>query len=76
MDGNFKSARKVEKAESVTIIPVTEDSGTRSSGIAPHPLCDKLCYIAGDYTTYTNDKKTKEILENGTSILKEFYDIV
>lgn len=60
LDGNFKSARKVEKAESVTIIPVTEDSGTRSSGIAPHPLCDKLCYIAGDYTTYTNDKKTKE----------------
>ena len=58
--GNFVNAKKVEKgATAVTIIPVNEDSVARSSGIAPHPLCDKLCYIAGDYTTYTGDDKRK-----------------
>lgn len=60
LNGDFKSARKVEKAEAVTIIPVTEDSGTRSSGIAPHPLCDKLCYVAGDYELYCSKKKAGE----------------
>lgn len=57
-DGNFVDAKKLEKGnDAVTIIPVTEDSAARSSGIAPHPLCDKLCYIAGDYTAYTGDNK-------------------
>lgn len=57
-DGNFQGAKKLEKGKDiVTIIPVTEDSAARSSGIAPHPLCDKLCYIAGDYTSYTGDQK-------------------
>lgn len=60
LKGEFQSARKVEKAEAVTIIPVTEDSGSRSSGIAPHPLCDKLCYIAGDYEAYCSKKKIAE----------------
>lgn len=59
LDGNFKDARKLEKGgDIVTVIPVTEDSAARSSGIAPHPLCDKLCYIAGDYTAYAGDDKT------------------
>lgn len=58
LDGNFKNAKKLDKGEDmVTIIPVTEDSAARSSGIAPHSLCDKLCYIAGDYTFYTGDNK-------------------
>ena len=59
-DGNFQGAKKLEKSrDAVTIIPVTEDSAARSSGISPHPLCDKLCYIAGDYTLYTADNKEK-----------------
>lgn len=58
--GDFFRAEKVDKDNAVTIIPVTEDSGTRSSGITPHPLCDKLCYIAGDYTFYTKDKNMDE----------------
>lgn len=59
-DGIFQNARKLDKGKDVvTIIPVTEDSAARSSGIAPHPLCDKLCYIAGDYTKYTGDCKEK-----------------
>lgn len=59
-EGNYVDSQKLEKGgDVVTIIPVTEDSAARSSGIAPHPLCDKLCYIAGDYTDYTGDDKTK-----------------
>lgn len=59
-DGNFIDSKKLDKGNDVvTIIPVTEDSAARGNGIAPHPLCDKLCYIAGDYTLYTDDNKEK-----------------
>lgn len=58
--GNFIRARALEKDEAVTIIPVTEDSATRSSGIAPHPLCDKLQYVAGDYSNYVEKKRGEE----------------
>lgn len=56
-EGNFRSAKTVDKEDAVTIIPVTMDSAARSSGIAPHPLCDKLIYIAGDYQNYIDSKK-------------------
>ncbi len=59
-DGNFLRARTLAKNEAVTIIPVTEDSATRSSGITPHPLCDKLQYVAGDYNDYIEKKKGEE----------------
>lgn len=58
--GEFISAKILEKNESITIIPVTEASATRSSGIAPHPLCDKLQYVAGDYAQYVVKKKGDE----------------
>lgn len=59
-EGDFISSKKLDKGEDiVTIIPVTEDSAARSSGVAPHPLCDKLCYVAGDYALYTGDAKEK-----------------
>lgn len=44
--GEFLSARKVEKSEPKILIPVTEDSGGRASGLAAHPLCDYLKYVA------------------------------
>ncbi len=57
-EGNFINAVKLEKgANAITVIPVTEDSASRGNGIAPHALCDKLCYLAGDYTAYTGDDK-------------------
>jgi CRISPR-associated protein Csd1 len=56
-DGNFKRAREIPKSESRTIIPCTESSGGRSSGEAPHPLCDKLQYVAADYKKYKGVKK-------------------
>lgn len=58
-EGNFRSAMVVPKADAETVIPVTEDSASRSSGNTPHPLCDKLVYIAGDYEKYVEDKKKK-----------------
>ena len=59
-NGNLKEAREIQKGDdAITIIPVTEDSAARSSGIAPHPLCDKLCYIAGDYSKYTGESREK-----------------
>ena len=57
-NGEFVSANTVSKENAVTIIPVTEDSGTRSSGIAPMPLADKLVYIAGDHSIYTEGKRS------------------
>lgn len=59
-NGNFIDSKKLDKGNDVvTIIPVTKDSAAKASGITPHPLCDKLCYIAGDYTLYTGDNKEK-----------------
>lgn len=52
MEGNLLQAKLVDENDQVTVIPVTEDSATRSNGIAPHPLSDKLAYIAGDYGQY------------------------
>ena len=57
--GNFVNAQFVPKDEADTVIPVTESSASRSSGSAPHPLCDKLKYIAGDYEKYTGIDNSK-----------------
>ena len=56
-DATFAYGKVVDESDSVTIIPTTEDSSTRSSGIAPHPLCDKLIYVAGDYSDYVKGAK-------------------
>lgn len=58
--GEFLRAKILEKNEASTLIPVTEDSATRSSGIAPHPLCDKLQYVAGDYAAFISKKNIAE----------------
>ena len=63
LDGNFCGARKVDKQDAVTLIPVTESSAGRSSGIAPHILSDTLSYIAGDFCNYCKDEKIKKISE-------------
>lgn len=46
-EGGFVDAAKVDKAEPKILIPVTEDSGGRTSGLAAHPLCEQLKYVAG-----------------------------
>jgi CRISPR-associated protein Csd1 len=54
--GNFQSAKVLEKTQ--IILPATEDSASRSSGEAPHPLADKLQYVAKDYVDFGGQKKT------------------
>lgn len=49
-DGNFLGASKVANEDKMTMIPVTEKSGSRTAGKEPHPLCDNLKYLAGDYS--------------------------
>ena len=57
-EGKFSRASLVDKEDAVTVIPVTEDSGSRSGkAIFPHPLCDKLEYIAGDYGDFVPGSK-------------------
>lgn len=58
-DGKFLSARVLDKPETVTVIPCTEDSANRTNTkLAPHPLFDKLQYVAGDYPAYVSSKKS------------------
>lgn len=54
--GNFLRAAVVPKPEARTIIPATEDSAGRTSGTTPHPLCDKLQYVAADYKQFGGEK--------------------
>ena len=52
-DGKFKRASVLDKTQSTTMIPCTEESGGRA-GSKPvnHPLCDKLQYVARDFLAY------------------------
>ena len=54
IDGNFLRADVLQKTQ--IILPATESSAGRSSGEAPHPLADKLQYIAKDYADYGGKK--------------------
>lgn len=69
--GKFLDASKVIKEDAMTIIPMTEKSGSRtSSTVAPHPLCDNLKYVAGDYEIYVKDK-SKDVLKYYNSYMSE-----
>ena len=45
--GNLLNAVPVEKKDAEIIIPATEKSAGRTSGIAPHPLCEQIGYLSG-----------------------------
>lgn len=56
-DGEFQTARVLDKEEGQTVIPCTEDSANRTGdSLKPHPLFDKLQYIAGDFERYVPSK--------------------
>lgn len=61
--GEFLNAVEVSKQNAVTLIPVTEGSAGRSSGVAPHALCDTLSYLAGDFKNYCDNEKDKKKAE-------------
>ena len=57
-DSEFLGADIVpnDENEKRTLIPVTDKSASRTAGIEPHPLCDNLKYLAGDYAVYVKEK--------------------
>lgn len=58
-NGEFQTARVLSKDEGQTVIPCTEDSANRTGlSIKPHPLFDKLQYIAGDFSEYATAKQS------------------
>lgn len=59
-EGEFLSAVEVGQEQAVTLIPVTEASAGRASGIAPHALSDMLPYIAGDFSKYCENEKQRK----------------
>lgn len=59
-EGEIQTAEKIEKEDATTLIPVTEQSAGRSSGIAPHALCDTLSYLAGDFFRFCETEKQKK----------------
>lgn len=70
-DGEFLGA---EMSALRIIAPVTEDSAVRTSGAAPHPLHDRLKYLAGEYREQYLELLGKWALsEDGTSELKAVY---
>lgn len=81
-EGNFRRARVItDKYDATTIIPSTEGSGSRA-GSKPenYPLCDKLQYVAGDYTKYGGvvtsgfSKKPEEPHQNFVNTLARWCD--
>ena len=57
-EGTFRRAEILPKKTSI-ILPVTERSETaRTSGEAPHPLADKVQYVAKDYSFFGGKKKS------------------
>ena len=70
--GNFITANKVAKEDAVTLIPVTEDSASRGNGNFPHALCDKLCYVAGDFNDYFVGKDYTEYYKKYINNLKHW----
>ncbi len=57
LDGNFLGADIVSKDNQNTIMPCTEESAGRTSGLAAYPLCDKLEYLAPDISERTCEKE-------------------
>ena len=56
--GSFIRSSVINRDDATTIIPCTEESSGRTSGPVPHPLFDKLQYVAGDYDKFDGSKKS------------------
>ncbi|MCF7521448.1 type I-C CRISPR-associated protein Cas8c/Csd1 [Neisseria sp. ZJ106] len=54
--GCFRTAHVLPPKTNI-ILPATENSENRTSGEAPHPLADKIQYVAKDYADYGGHKK-------------------
>lgn len=76
LSGRFVNARR-DMRETTIIIPCTENSAGRSSGIAAHPLCDQIDYVGG-----INKSKTEAYLDglgawkNNNEVLEAIFEYV
>lgn len=52
--GDFLGAKR---SRIKTLVPITEKSAARTSGLCPHPLCDRLFYVAGDICNYLGEEQ-------------------
>lgn len=68
-EGNFVQARALSKEEQPTLMPCTPDSASRTSSPSPHPLHDRLNYIARDYDLYSEKKPKREAKRQNLLIL-------
>ncbi|QCJ40898.1 type I-C CRISPR-associated protein Cas8c/Csd1 [Bacillus sp. S3] len=60
-EGEYHSARVIDKTDFSTLIPCTEGSASRAGAkIAPYPLHDKLSYVAGDFVAFGGKIKGEE----------------
>ena len=76
-DGNFLRASIVPKEDRDTLIPATESSSSRTSGGEPHPLCDKVQYVAGDYPEHGGEKISYfEDFKSGGKIKDGYYTLL
>jgi CRISPR-associated protein Csd1 len=71
-NGNFINATRDNKDKTI-IIPCTDSSAGRSSGVSAHPLCDQLDYVGNidekKFTDYIN--KITLWIDNSNGISKE-----
>jgi CRISPR-associated protein Csd1 len=75
-NGNFRRARLVDKDDSTTIIPATENSAGRT-GKKPtcHPLSDSLQYLAGAFGDYGGEV-TSGFSKDPTEPYRNFVDLL
>lgn len=62
-NGELVTINLVDKEDTRTLIPVTEASSGRSSGVAPHALCDTLAYVVKNFSKYCADEKSKKMAD-------------
>lgn len=74
--GNFRRARLVDKDDSTTVIPATENSAGRT-GKKPtcHPLSDSLQYLAGDLVDYGGEV-TSGFANDPTEPYRKFIELL
>lgn len=63
-NGHFIGSEVIPKDEQPTIIPCTESSAGRTSGLSPHPLDDKMIYLASGLHLRINNKCTGDKINN------------
>ena len=74
-NGHFIGSEVISKDEQPTIIPCTEASAGRTSGLSPHPLDDKMVYLASGLCLKTDRvKDNSEAISLYVSLLRDWVD--